>query len=461
MSAMERPSPRRVRSARRARGVALLLVLVVLILVATLATEIALTARTHYKLSQHAMNEFLLRSVIEGRRQILLKALAFDATLGDTVDTEKDPWSWWGLKQHGNRLSFWGDAGGEDEASASDGSDDGGTRRVYRNKDVKFIAWCECERGKVNLRGLLWEEDSPTFINTRAALARLIDVYRDKWPSLDVSDSDAQQMVDDLVEWVRDKEDSEENPQPPTKARQGRLQALEEVFRVPGGRWRPELCYDVRDPRQTEEGDFSRQFSAPEATEEESSADEGDTGYSWDNGSAVPGLFRYVTVWGEGTAGTQPKINLNTAPLSVLRALFEPDQEEHAQEILNHRRAGADPTEGTASASGSGSGSGSSDGSSGDWFKQKQDLTKVEGLGDDLGRYPRLDFFAETKSSAFSIRIVATMTTGRSEGDEEDDTEPKDIVADYQYREVVQRTQAGFVSMFAERRHDPLMGGGE
>lgn len=450
----------RRRLRRRSRGVALLLVLVVLLLVATLATEIALTARTHYQLSTHSMNDFLLRSVVEGRRQILLQSLRYDWSADQgALDKEDDPWSWWYLKEH-SILSSWGET---DTSSASstpleegEGTAPSATRQVYRNRDVKLLGWCEDERGKLNLRGLLWEEDSPTFIQHKAALIRLIDRYREKWPELDLSDSDASTMVDELVEWLKDKEDSDENPLPPTHARQGRLLALEELLRVPGGKWRSELLYDVRDPEQSEESDFSRRISAPDPDANDADGPADDAGFGWTNGSGtVPGLFRYLTVWSEGTAGTAPKINVNTASLVVLESLFEPGDEDLAKAILDQRRQGAGSDEQTSSTTGGSTDAGAT------WFKAKADLAKVEGMGDDLARYPRLDTLADVKSSVYSLRIVATIVAGQQEGDEETGTESKDITAQYQYREIIQRTQQGYQSLHAERRNDPILGSGE
>ena len=82
-------------------------------------------------------------------------------------------------------------------------------------------------------------------------------------------------------------------------------------------------------------------------------------------------------------------------------------------------------------------------------------------MGDDLARYPRLDTLADVKSSVYSLRIVATIVAGQQEGDEETGTEAKDITAQYQYREIIQRTQQGYQSLHAERRNDPILGSGE
>lgn len=442
---MIRRLPRR--RARRARGVALLLVLIVLILVSTLAVEIALTARTHSKLASHAMHDFLLRSVIDGRRHILLSALRYDRTLGDNLDTEKDQWSW----SNSRVLSSWGEAAGTAEAPTAEQVDESGLR--YRNRDVKILAWCEDERSKINLRGLLEAETTPTFTHTRDALVRLIDRYREKWTDLDVSESDAQQLVDELADWLREKEDSDENPLPATRGNRGRLLALEDLLRVPGGKWKESLLYDVRDPDLVDEGDFGRRVTETAEEEPDDGTVASDSTYERSNG--VPGLLRYVTVWTESTAAPVFRINVNTAPRVVLEALLEPGSEDLADAILKYRRQGPEPGKATSDSAASTTDEGAG------WFKSKNDLTKVEGMGDDLTRQPRLNFFADVQSAVYSLRVVATIVTGSTDGESDGGSTARDLEAVFQYREVVQRTEQGFVSLHAERRNDPMLGGTE
>lgn len=426
---------------------ALLLVMIVLILVATLAAEIALTGRTHWKLAEHSMNEFLLRSVVDGRRHILLAALRFDQTKGDGIDTEGDDWSW---KNH-ETLSAWGEAAGE--ATDLERADAADAATQYRNRDVKIVAWCECERGKLNLRGLLDKDDAPAFLHTRETLIRLIDLYRDKWNELDLSDSDAREMVDDLVEYLREKEDTDENPQ--HDASRGRILGVDDLLRVPGGRWSVERLYDVRDPEQTERGEFSRTIDVvdEDAVGRDDAEDEDlEDDATWQRQNGVPGLLRYLTVWNEpGAAPGTLRINVNTAAPLLVRALLDGD-DDVAEAIVRQRREGGGTASDTADAAAAGS-----------WFKNKGDLGKVEGLGDDFEkRHPRLAYFAEFKSSVFALRIVATVVNTTIEADRDDeDSQAREVLAAYQYREIVQRTSQGFVSLFAERRQDPLLGAAE
>lgn len=431
----------------------------ILLLVATLATEIALTARTHWKLASHSMNDFLLRSVVDGRRHILLAALRYDQTKGDGIDTEGDDWAW----SNHDLLSRWGEAGGEATDPADLGDDeDAAPATTYRNRDVKILAWCEDERSKLNLRGLLDKDDSPAFLHTRDTLIRLLDVYRDDWSEVDLSDSDAQEMVDDLVAWLREAEDSDENPLH-DKGR-GRLLSVDDLLRVPGGKWTVSILYDVRDPEQTERGEFSRTVGVVDEdapTEEETDLEAlAREEREWQRPNGVPGLARFLTVWNEpGAAPSSLRINLNTAPPVLVRALLEGGDEDLAATIVEHRRQGGTAATAEETSGGTGGAGGSGDSSAGGWFKSKGDLAKVEGVGDGFEkRFPRLAYFADFKSAVFSLRIVATTTndTGAAGGGGEDE-QVRDVESAFQYREVVQRTQQGFVSLFAERRQDPLL----
>src|SRR5689334_17494769 len=91
----------------RSRGVALLIVLVVLVLIATLATEIAITAKTGYRLADHSMEDLLLRTAVDGRVTILKAALRYDGTNGSGYDGEADTWAW----HNHEKLSGWGERG--------------------------------------------------------------------------------------------------------------------------------------------------------------------------------------------------------------------------------------------------------------------------------------------------------------------------------------------------------------
>lgn len=443
---------------RRAHGIALLIVLVVLVLIATLATEIAVTARTTHRLAENAMDDLLLRAAVDGRIEILKAALRYDGTNGSGYDGEADEWSW----HKREKLSSWGERGTSVYGTVT--QDDTHTAVQYRSTDIELTAWCEDERSKVNLRGLMKPEDSPVFQNTRDVLVRLIDLYREGHNSLDLSDADGKEMVDDLVKWLQAEADTDENPMPAVKPNRGRLQSVDDLLRVPGGRWTAERLYDVKDPDVSDEEDSSSSSQPTSSSSSSSSgtSDSADAG-SWERQNGVPGLFRYLTVFAEEVADPPMRINLNTAPLVVLKALLDPNDEDLAEKIIEHRREGADDTSDTSGTSTSTT-SGTGDNAQG-FFKTKADVTKVEGMDSDLAKYPRLNFFADVASPVFSLRVIARARTSNGSGSgSSDDSDPastddpqkhKDVEAVYDYRMVVQRTNAGFLTLFTERRNDP------
>ncbi len=450
------------RFAGRARGIALLIVLVVLVLIATLATEIAITARTHHTLSQHAMDELLLRTTVDGRVEILKNALTYQSTQNLGYDGEDAVWAW----HNKDRISSWGERG--TSAFPDTSGEDAKGAASYKNTDVQLTAWCEDERAKINLRALTQPQDSPAYKNTYDSLVRLIDVYRDKWSSLDLSESDAKDMLSDLTSWMQAESDTDENPLSPTWPNHGRLQSVDDLLRVPGGHWTAERLYDVKDPDATD--DNPNPATTTTSTSSASSTTSlGDEDTQWTRQNGVPGLARFLTVSAETSTGALPamKININTASVTVLRALLDPADDELAAKIVDYRRQGAtDSTTGsTTSTTGTTSGTNTQnpDGTSttSNYFKAISDLSKVPDMEKDLSKYPRLNFFAITTSNVYSIRVLAKVVRGGSSssggGASSDDANaPKDVDAVLDYREVVQRGTAGFVTLFVERRNDPI-----
>ena len=435
------------RTGRRARGVALLIVLVVLVLIATLATEIAITARTTHQLAEHSIDDLLLRTAVDGRVEILKAALRYDGTNGSGYDGEADEWSF----HNSQKLSGWGDRGTSSMGQTT--GEDAKNVASYKNTDVQITAWCEDERSKLNLRGLMRAEGTPDFQHTRDALIRVIDLYREGNSKRDLTDSDAKEMVDDLLKWLQAESDTSENPMPAVKDNRGRLQSIDDLLRVPGGHWTEERLYGGRDPDADE---------TQEAAADSSSTSGTDSG--WEPPGAIPGLDRYLNVFAETTPASPPmRINLNTASLVVMKALFDANDEDLAAKIVDYRRQGANDATSTAGTSGTTGGTtgGSTTGGStssadatGGFFKSKTELSKVEGMDQDPTKWPaRLNFFGDVASAVYSLRVYAELPT--KSGGEEDTTDPaatrKDEGPFLNYRQVVQRTNAGFITLFTER----------
>lgn len=163
----------------------------------------------------------------------------------------------------------------------------------------------------------------------------------------------------------------------------------------------------------------------------------------------APGLHRYVTVYGA------QRINVNTASLLVLKALFsQTGDQSYAQAIIDRRRGQADTTgTGTGSSmagsSGSGSGSSTTETGGGNPFETVQGLVdgSVNGLTDDVLRKNGIEAAVEldVKSDVFGIRVQGA--TKRTQRDE---------------LYVVERAKAadgtvGFRFLLHQERTDPLL----
>ena len=161
----------------------------------------------------------------------------------------------------------------------------------------------------------------------------------------------------------------------------------------------------------------------------------------------APGLHRFVTVYGA------QRINVNSAPLVVLKALFsQSGDQSYAQAIIDRRRGQADTSSSSsvpAMSSSSGSSSGTTDAGAGNPFETVQGLVdgSVNGLTDDVLRKNGIDAAVEldVKSDVFGIRIQGA--TKRTQRDE---------------LYVVERAKAadgtvGFRFLLHQERTDPLL----
>ena len=259
------------------------------------------------------------------------------------IDTAPSPPSW------GERDPTYG--GPETEAA------------TYRNTDVTIVAWCEDERSKLNLLGLSRAAGTDDFKHTRETLIRLIDEYREDWSDLDLSESDAEEMVDDLIEFLSENGDDDEDPVPNVPTGRGKLQSLDDLLRVPGGKWTHEILYDVKDP-DSEDEDGRRV-----------EVDDGDgSDGNWQRSNGIAGLSRYLSVAAESKQNPPLQINYNTAPKVLLRALFADGEADFADEMIECRRVGAGDDEDENADAGAGSPE------DGGWFTGRESLACVDGL---------------------------------------------------------------------------------
>ena len=255
-------------------------------------------------------------------------------------------------------------------------SDDWNRKELKQRTDgeVALKQWITDECGKFNLSRLTQGTEAQ---QTRAKdiLVRILDRFRDETDE-DLSLGTAQDLAERIVAYLkRDSGVSGTVPRPKTST-PGVPMLLDELVFVDPKRM-PDLLRDM----ETKE-----------------------------NGKIAPGLWRYLTVFGPG------KVNLNTAPLTVLQAFFSDNRDRDlAQAIIDRRNKAPTETSGTApgmsSSSSSSSSSGSTDEATGNPFTAAfaNELTdgSVENLKNETlvknGIDPGVDF--DFKSDFFSIRL--------------------------------------------------------
>ena len=205
----------------------------------------------------------------------------------------------------------------------------------------------------------------------REKFTNLIDRFRADY-EFDLSSSDGQAIGDQILEFLnRDEERPYNNvPTPQTKS-PGSLNDLAELLYVAD--ITPEILWDQVD----EEGEV-----------------------------LIPGLFRFLTIWSD------MQININTAPLATLSALFEPKYEYLAERILDFREKAdeeREEEEGRVSNSGTFDENAQDeevDPTGGAPFSQISDLRqKVEDIGQEV--YNDAQTQLTVQSQVFSVFVTA------------------------------------------------------
>jgi general secretion pathway protein K len=262
--------------------------------------------------------------------------------------------------------------------------------RKRTDEDVQLNEQVFDEQGKFNLMRLVTgNEDSQK--RARKMFVEILDMFRDgisaeREKGGDIDQGTAEDLTDRIVKYLKREGGSGQVPKPKTTPLNTPL-LLDELSFADDGKLIPSLLVDVK----VKDG-------------------------------VAPGLHRYLTVYGSG------KINVNTAPLVVLKAEFTnlQDRETYPQEIIDRRRSSADatPTTGpsrpgpsTPPASAAGSSTASTQGNP---FADVGALTdgSVQGLTQEIlarnGIDPAVEF--DVKSDVFGVRIEgATSRTQRSE----------------------------------------------
>ena len=348
------------RPSRRQRGFALLLVLLLTSIAMVVVTELAFQAEYELLATRNVSDLMQIEYAIDGQLEVVLGQLRYDKRQNDATDTEFDEWN-------SQRM------------------------RDRRDGDIGLTTRVLDEQGKFWLGNLVTGTDVR---KTRAkeVLIRILDLFRegssaDKTRGGDLDVADAEEIAGRIVRYMTREGASGQVPKPSTTGAAGAADVpllLDELLFVDtqDSRLLQTLLYDV----QTKD-------------------------------AVAPGLHRYLTVYGTG------KVNLNTAPVVVLKAMFSNvSDRDYAQKIIDRRQQAPDAASSGGASAMSGSSSSSSNGSSGGGnpFTAPTELTdgSIDGLNPEVlqrnGIDPGVDF--DVKSDVFTVRIEgATERTQRTE----------------------------------------------
>lgn len=276
------PAPRSCSSAdprASERGVALILVLVILPLVAILMVQLSFETAIGSKLADNTLANQQFKQAIRARLLQMRLRLARDAKKDATEAAEQGaydhPSDAWGLEIHG----------GDTAARVAKGDERLGD-------EVALYTEVFDEQGKFNLN-LMLHKDEARAQRAREIFQTLLDLYRDsrfddlQTSDYDVNDVEAREITQAVVRFLTNEQRDDrigktELPDPNEEMRQGVFTPGDIVF-AHKLLVEKRMMERIRDPI---------------------------------TGEFVPGLAELLTVYGDG------KINVNTASIHVLRALF-------------------------------------------------------------------------------------------------------------------------------------------
>jgi len=369
-------SPARSGARSGERGVALILVLVILPLVAILMTQLSFEATIGEQLAGNALADQQFRAAIRARVDQMRLRLVRDLK-GDDGQAEDG-----GAYDHAEDI--WGPEldGGGTSASVERGDDERGDRVTLYTQVVD-------EQGKFNLN-LLLHRDAQRAARALTWFRNILDFYRDprfgdiQSTSHDVGPGEAQEIASAVLKFLKGEQRNElvrkpPIPDPTPEMRQGVLAVHDLVFAH-------RLFLEKRLMKPVEDTEY---------------------------GETLPGLEDLLTIHGDG------RVNANTAPIAVLRALFqEAEGQDITAEAIYHKRGGFLGTEEDRQRRDEELEQRREDEERGieredeveSAFRSTDDIQQVEGMGDsgflrrneiDIGR----DF--TTRSNVFTVIVTA------------------------------------------------------
>jgi len=286
------------------RGIALVLVLVILPLVAIIMTQLSFETTIGERLADHLLTKQQFKQAIAARQAQMVQRLVRD--LKDDVERA----------QQGGAYDHYGDLWGPD-------TEGGQTALMVRKGDaeggdqVTLITQVVDEQGKFNLN-LLRHSDQARRGRAFEVLRTLLDLFRDSRyddigdNEFDLNAGEANEVAEAIRRYLEGEERDErvrqvEIPAPAADMKQG-------VFAV------DELVFSHR---LFKEKRLLERFTDSESQQ------------------VLPSLVEFVTIYGDG------KINVNTAPIQVLRSLWreEDGRRSVAEEMLRGRGGFTNTTE--------------------------------------------------------------------------------------------------------------------
>jgi general secretion pathway protein K len=349
-------------------GFALIVVLIVLMIVAIVATDLAHRARVQSYLAMNAKNDYAVELAALGWIEVVKGRLLYDLKKNQT-DSEDDVWA------------------APELQSAQVG-------------DVQLEVLITDEAAKLDLRRLV-ASDKTIRDQARKQFVRLLTSFRLD-SSREIDEGEAEQLLEEFVKYVEREKDGTfpvaavEKDAPP-------ILTVDELKLVEG-------FHDPEDPnRRILYDEF------PPA-----------------DGGGAPGV-------GAGRSHPRPlavrhaplrgRININTAPVEVLRSLFSDERLWDLADAIVEYRSGATESFGAED----------EEDLEVEVFERVEDLTKVDGITDEILAENRINAGTVTvASNTFSITVFAT----REE-------------LTRQFRIVVRRSPRGFKTLLFEERKDP------
>ena len=289
-----RPDPRE-------RGVALILVLVILPLVAIIMTQLSFETAIGDRLASNALaNQQFILAIRARETQMRLRLVR------DLKDDEKNAGQEGGAYDHYGDL--WGPdhEGGQTAVSVRKGDKDSGD-------EITLYTEVSDEQGKFNIN-LLTHKDEARAQRARETFRNLLNFYRDEYfkdmerNSWDLDPHEANQVAESVYKFLRGEKREGPIPLPPAEIPDPTTEMKQAIHSVRDLIFADSLFVEKR---------LLERFTDVET------------------GQTIPSLEDFITIHGDG------KVNVNTAKIQVLRAMFK---DEHGQRVtaadILHGRGG-------------------------------------------------------------------------------------------------------------------------